>query len=49
MLDLNELIPDDAGWEALTEATGINARGEIVGIGARNSRMRAFLLTREPA
>jgi probable HAF family extracellular repeat protein len=43
MIDLNTLIPADSGW-ALYMATGINARGQIVGSGVRNGVSRGFLL-----
>jgi len=44
MQDLNTLIPKDAGW-VLTDACGINDRGQIVGNGEHNGQQRAFLLT----
>ncbi len=44
MQDLNNLIPKDAGW-VLTDARGINDRGQIVGNGEHNGQERAFLLT----
>jgi probable HAF family extracellular repeat protein len=44
MQDLNDLIPAKAGW-VLTDARGINDRGQIVGNGERNGQERAFLLT----
>jgi hypothetical protein len=43
MIDLNTLIPDDAGWD-LISASGINNRGEIVGYGLLDGRFRAFVL-----
>lgn len=42
MLDLNNLIPADSGWE-LTEARGINSRGEIVGTGIIHGEPHAFV------
>ncbi len=42
--DLNTLISEDAGW-TLTEANGINDRGQIVGAGLHHGQERAFLLT----
>lgn len=42
--DLNELIPNRAGW-TLQQATGINNRGQIVGGGMFQGKKRAFLLT----
>jgi probable HAF family extracellular repeat protein len=42
--DLNKMIPAKSGW-VLTEADGINAAGQIVGMGTHNGKERAFLLT----
>lgn len=44
MTDLNSLIPSTTGW-VLTGATGINDNGQIVGVGAINGQMHAYLLT----
>lgn len=44
MMDLNDLIPSNSGWE-LMEAHSINAAGQIVGWGMRGGRTNAFLLT----
>lgn len=45
MLDLNNLIPPNSGWE-LDVANGINDAGKIVGYGTRNgTNLHAFLLT----
>jgi probable HAF family extracellular repeat protein len=41
-IDLNRLITS-SGW-ILSSATGINDRGQIVGVGLRNGEVRAFLL-----
>jgi probable HAF family extracellular repeat protein len=43
MADLYTLIPQNAGWESLIEATAINDRGWIVGEGIYEGRVRAFL------
>ncbi len=43
MLDLNDLLPADSGWE-LVRALGINDAGEIVGEGLFQGTKRAFLL-----
>jgi probable HAF family extracellular repeat protein len=43
MIDLNDLIARDSGWE-LQVARAINDRGEIVGFGLINGKSRAFLL-----
>ncbi|MCH7471595.1 DUF3466 family protein [bacterium] len=42
--DLNCLIPPGSGWE-LIQASAINDKGQIVGYGQINDRIRAFLLT----
>src|SRR3712207_9335136 len=44
MRDLNTVLPVNSGW-ILTDATGINDRGQIVGHGLFNGQTRAFLLT----
>jgi probable HAF family extracellular repeat protein len=44
MLDLNDLIPSNSGWELL-QANGINDAGQIVGYGSVNGEVHAFLLT----
>src|SRR5579872_4657360 len=41
--DLNSLIPGGSGWQLL-EAYGINASGDITGIGLLNGQPTAFLL-----
>ena len=43
MVDLNRLVPADSGW-LLENATGINAAGEIVGVGSVDGARHAFLL-----
>ncbi|MFI4967248.1 MAG: hypothetical protein ACHQAU_00870 [Gammaproteobacteria bacterium] len=42
--DLNRVIPEYSGW-VLTEASGINRRGEITGTGIHGGQTHAFLLT----
>ena len=44
LIDLNDLLPADAGW-TLERATAINSKGQIVGAGLHNGHRRAFLLT----
>jgi probable HAF family extracellular repeat protein len=44
MKDLNSMIPAASGWE-LTEANGINAAGQIVGMGTINGQEHGYLLT----
>lgn len=43
MHDLNDMIPSNSGWY-LTEAWGVNDRGQIVGRGLHNGSFRAFVL-----
>ncbi len=43
MIDLNTLIAGSSGW-VLENATGVNAGGEIVGVGTINGTEHAFLL-----
>jgi probable HAF family extracellular repeat protein len=42
--DLNKMIPAGSGW-VLIEARGINAAGQIAGMGMHNGQEHAFLLT----
>jgi probable HAF family extracellular repeat protein len=42
--DLNSMIPAGSGW-VLIEADGINASGQIVGMGTHNGQEHGFLLT----
>jgi probable HAF family extracellular repeat protein len=44
LVDLNDVIPAGSGWE-LTDAQGINDRGQIAGTGTINGQDHAFLLT----
>jgi probable HAF family extracellular repeat protein len=44
MQDLNSLIPPNSGW-VLEQATAINDRGQITGVGTINGHSHAFLLT----
>jgi probable HAF family extracellular repeat protein len=43
-IDLNSLIPQDAGWE-LTTVAALNNRGQIAGVGKHQGKEEAFLLT----
>ena len=43
LIDLNNTIPSDSGWELLT-AHDVNNRGQIVGEGLFNGKLRAFVL-----
>jgi hypothetical protein len=43
MLDLNERIAPDSGWE-LSRATAINDRGQIVGYGLFQGQQAGFVL-----
>ena len=47
LVDLNNLIASDTGW-TLTDAKGINERGQIVGQGKYGGELHAFLLTPLP-
>ena len=44
MMDLNNLIPTNSGWELMV-ARGMNAAGQIVGWGMHAGHTNAFLLT----
>jgi probable HAF family extracellular repeat protein len=44
VLDLNSLLPANSGW-TLTNASGVNDSGQIVGTGIHNGRQEAFLLS----
>lgn len=48
MLDLNSLLPANSGWE-LEEAFGINASGQITGMGLYDGQQMAFLMTDPPS
>ena len=48
MIDLNTQLPAGSGW-VLTSANGVNAHGQIVGVGAHNGRTRGFVLTPNPS
>jgi len=48
MLDLNSLLPANSGWD-LEEAFGINASGQITGMGLYDGQQMAFLMTDPPA
>jgi probable HAF family extracellular repeat protein len=44
MTDLNSLVPQGARWRLIT-ASGINAKGQIVGFGASGGHYHGYLLT----
>ncbi len=48
MVDLNNLLPEDSGWDHLQSAKGINNKGQIIGLGVTNGRKHAFLLNPVP-
>lgn len=45
MKDLYTLIDPNSGWEALYWATGINNKGQIVGLGKKKGVIQSFILT----
>jgi probable HAF family extracellular repeat protein len=46
MVDLNDLLDEDSGWDHLSSAKGINNKGQIVGYGVTNDGERhGFLMT----
>lgn len=45
---LQDLIPEDSGWDRLYVANDINEYGQIVGMGEINGQPRAFLLNPVP-
>jgi len=47
MLNLNSLLPANSGWD-LEEAFGINAAGQITGMGLYDGQWTAFLMTDPP-
>lgn len=47
MTDLNALLPGGTSW-VLLEARGVNAAGQIVGVGVNAGLTRAFLLSPDP-
>ncbi|MFQ5806119.1 MAG: choice-of-anchor W domain-containing protein [Phycisphaerae bacterium] len=48
LLDLNDLLVPDHGWEYLAAAFAVNSSGQITGYGRINGQIRAFLLTPVP-
>jgi probable HAF family extracellular repeat protein len=44
ILDLNSVLPANSGWK-LVCASGINAKGQIVGVGCHGKQYRAYLLS----
>jgi hypothetical protein len=44
MVDLNTRIDPNDGWD-LRQATGINAAGQIVGVGQHDGQIHGFRLT----
>lgn len=44
IIDLDDLLPHNSGWK-ITEATGINNSGQIIGMGIVNGARHAFLMT----
>jgi probable HAF family extracellular repeat protein len=48
MIDLNDLVPPEQGWDYLTAAFAINNAGQITGYGQVDGQFRGFLLTPPP-
>jgi hypothetical protein len=48
MVDLNDLLDEDSGWDYLQSAKGINNKGQIIGLGYINGQRHAFLLNPVP-
>ena len=48
MVDLNNLLLEDSGWDYLESAKGINNKGQIIGLGSINGQKHAFLLNPIP-
>jgi probable HAF family extracellular repeat protein len=44
MIDLNDILDEDLGWDYLRSAKGINNKGQIIGVGSINGQMHGFLL-----
>lgn len=44
VIDLNQYVPNNSGW-VLTNATGINDQGQIVGVGTLNGASHSFLFS----
>jgi len=44
MIDLNDILDEDSGWDYLRSAKGINNKGQIIGLGSINGQMHGFLL-----
>lgn len=44
MIDLNDMLDDDSGWDYLQSAKGINNKGQIIGLGSINGLRHGFLL-----
>ncbi len=48
MVNLNDILPEDSGWDYLESAKGINNKGQIIGLGSINGQKHAFLLNPIP-
>jgi probable HAF family extracellular repeat protein len=44
LIDLNDFIPEDSGWESLSAAYDINEWGQIVGVGTIGGEVHSFML-----
>jgi len=48
MVNLNDMLDEDSGWDYLESANGINNKGQIIGLGSINGQKHAFLLNPIP-
>ncbi len=44
MIDLNDILGEDSGWDYLRSAKAINNKGQIIGLGSINGQRHGFLL-----
>jgi hypothetical protein len=44
MINLNDILDEDSGWDYLQSAKAINNKGQIIGLGSINGQRHGFLL-----